>query len=105
MANTRSAKKRIRSQARKHIRNRTVRSAVRTAVVRARKDLGASGTDAGSLPEAISLMDRAAAKGILHPNNAARRKARLMRQLSRQRVSTPAATPPPKRSRATPAKS
>ncbi len=101
MANTRSAKKRIRSQARKHIRNRTVRSAVKTAVARARKDLASGGPDAGSLPEAVSLMDRAAAKGILHPNNAARRKARLMRLLSRQKVSAGTATTPPKSGRGT----
>jgi small subunit ribosomal protein S20 len=102
VANTRSAKKRIRSQARKHIRNRTVRSAVKTAVARSRKDLAAGGTEVGSLPETISLMDRAAAKGILHPNNAARRKARLMRLLSRQRAGAAVAAPAPKRSRGTP---
>jgi len=32
--------------------------------------------------QAISTLDRAAVKGILHPNNAARRKSRLMRQLN-----------------------
>lgn len=33
---------------------------------------------AGAVTEAISLLDRAAAKGVIHPNNAARRKSRLM---------------------------
>lgn len=41
--------------------------------------------------EAVRALDRAAAKGILHPNNAARRKARLARQMGRLAVTAPAA--------------
>ncbi len=80
MANSRSARKRIRANERKHIRNRTVRSAVRTRITKARRAL--LGTEAGNTPElvlaAVRELDRAAEKGILHRNNADRRKSRLM---------------------------
>jgi len=70
----------VRSQARKQVGNRTARSAAKTAVARARRDVlgGAAEADA-HVTEAVSILDRAGAKGILHPRNAARRKARLMR--------------------------
>jgi small subunit ribosomal protein S20 len=80
VANSRSARKRIRANERKHIRNRAVRSAVRTRITRARRAL--LGTEAGNTPElvlaAVRELDRAAEKGILHRNNADRRKSRLM---------------------------
>lgn len=81
MANSRSARKRIRASQRKHDRNRGVRSAVRTKVTKARRAL--LGIDeqidsAAQLTVAISALDRAAEKGIIHANNAARRKSRLM---------------------------
>jgi small subunit ribosomal protein S20 len=81
VANSRSARKRIRSNERKHIRNRAVRSAVRTSITKARRAL------LGTLPTvdsaeqvlaAVRALDRAAEKGILHRNNADRRKSRLM---------------------------
>jgi small subunit ribosomal protein S20 len=82
VANTRSARKRIRSNERKRLRNRAVRSSVRTRVAKARRLL--LGTDVGPNPEedlriAIRALDRAAEKGILHKNNARRRKSRLAR--------------------------
>lgn len=81
MANSRSARKRIRSNERKHIRNRGVRSAVRTRITKARRAL--LGTEAAAnTPElvlaAVRELDRAAEKGILHRNNVNRRKSRLM---------------------------
>ena len=80
MANSRSARKRIRANERKHVRNRTVRSAVRTRITKARRAL--LGADEANTPElvlaAVRELDRAAEKGILHRNNADRRKSRLM---------------------------
>ena len=80
MANSRSARKRIRANERKHVRNRTVRSAVRTRITKARRAL--LGTEVESSQElvlaAVRELDRAAEKGILHANNANRRKSRLM---------------------------
>lgn len=81
MANSRSARKRIRASERKHERNRAVRSAVRTKVAKARRALlgGDDRLEATTqLTVAITALDRAAEKGILHANNAARRKSRLM---------------------------
>jgi small subunit ribosomal protein S20 len=81
MANTSSARKRIRSAARKHERNRRVRSSVRTAVARARRVIeGAEeGTAVELLKLATSALDKASEHGILHPRNVSRRKSRLMR--------------------------
>lgn len=86
MANTRSARKRIRANERKHVRNRTVRSAVRTKVTKARRVLlnPAEGADAAEdLRAAIQSLDRAAEKGVIHRNNARRRKSRLASMAAR----------------------
>jgi small subunit ribosomal protein S20 len=82
LANTKSAIKRIRSNARKRLRNRIVMSRTRTAVRAARESLTTGEPTDASIREAISQLDRAAAKGIIHPNNAARRKSRLMKRLN-----------------------
>jgi small subunit ribosomal protein S20 len=85
MANSRSARKRIRSSERKHLRNRAVKSAVRTKVIKARhallEDGGATGD--AELHAAIRALDRAAEKGVLHRNNARRRKSRLASMAAR----------------------
>jgi small subunit ribosomal protein S20 len=81
VANSRSARKRIRSNERKHIRNRAVRSAVRTSITKARRALLGTQPALESQEQvlaAVRALDRAAEKGILHRNNAARRKSRLM---------------------------
>ena len=79
---TASAKKQARAGAKRAVRNRAARSEVKTMVVKARRSLtdGSGGVDA---LEAIRSLDRAAAKGVLHPNNAARRKARLAKRLAK----------------------
>jgi small subunit ribosomal protein S20 len=70
---------------RRSIRNRGVKSEVKTRVVKARRSFSESPvaeSDRAALAiDAIRSLDRAASKGILHRNNAARRKGRLMRQL------------------------
>ncbi len=84
MANTQSAQKRIRSNARKAVKNKIRKSRVRTAVKDARENLSA--TDAAAARKAtvaaISELDRAASKGVIHKNNASRRKGRLMKKLA-----------------------
>jgi small subunit ribosomal protein S20 len=85
VANSRSARKRIRSSERKRIRNRDARSAVRTRVARVRRSL-VSGQIEGiqeELTAAVRALDKAAEKGILHRNNAARRKSRIMSMAAR----------------------
>ncbi len=91
---TASAKKQARSGVRRALRNRAVRSEVKTKVVKARRTL-VGGPVAESeryaiALEAIQSLDRAASKGVLHRNNAARRKSRLARQLSKLAVSAAA---------------
>jgi small subunit ribosomal protein S20 len=80
LANTASALKRIRSNNRKRIRNKIVRTRTRTAIRVARESTPEEAR-AATLA-AISALDRAAQKGVIHPNNAARRKSRLMKHLS-----------------------
>lgn len=84
MANHKSALKRIRSSERKRLRNRTVRSTTRTIVKRARTTLqeGDADTARQAIQEAIRTLDKAVSKGVIHRNNAARRKSRLMKQLA-----------------------
>jgi len=81
LANTSSARKRIRSAARKHERNRRVRSSVRTAVAKARRVI--EGAEEGSTEALVKLatsaLDKASEHGVLHPRNVSRRKSRLMR--------------------------
>ncbi len=84
MANHKSALKRIRSSERKRIRNRFFISRARTEVKNARARIAEKDVDAARAAtlEAIRTLDKAANKGILHPNNAARRKSRLMKRLA-----------------------
>jgi small subunit ribosomal protein S20 len=84
LANTKSAIKRLRSAERRRLRNRVHRGRARTAVKNARRLM-----DEGHLEEAreavhvaVSVLDSAAQKGVIHKNNAARRKSRLMRRLN-----------------------
>jgi small subunit ribosomal protein S20 len=77
-----SAKKRHRQSLRRGARNQPVRTAARSAVRRARELIAAGSDEAQeAVRQATSVLDRAARKGILHPNNASRRKSRLMRRL------------------------
>lgn len=84
MANTDSAKKRIRSNGRKAVKNKVRTSRVRSAVKGAREGLAGTDTAAArkAALEAMSELDRAAAKGVIHKNNASRRKGRLMKKLA-----------------------
>ncbi len=84
LANTASAKKRIRSSERRRIRNRLVRSAGRTYVKKARTLIAAGNLEEASeaVRTAVSKLDKAATKGVIHPRNAARRKSRLMSALA-----------------------
>ena len=84
MANTKSAQKRIRQNEKRRVHNRVFRGSARTFVKKARLAIENGDVDAArtATMEAISALDKAAQKGILHNNNAARRKGRLMKQLA-----------------------
>ena len=75
MANTKSAAKRARQTERRLLRNRSVLTCIRTLSKRA-SDAGAKAVDIAAL---VSAIDKAAKRGIIHPNAANRRKARLAR--------------------------
>ena len=80
MAHSTSPEKRHRQSLKRRERNRSVRSAARTSITKARSLMGAGATpDAeAAVRQAVSVLDKAQEKGIIHANNAARRKSRLM---------------------------
>lgn len=81
MANTPSAIKRVRQEKKRRLRNRMVKSRMRTAIRVASEALVSSQTEgAEAVQVALSQIDKAAQKGIIHPNQAARRKSRLMKR-------------------------
>ncbi len=82
MANIASSKKDARRSAVRAVANKSARSAVKTRVTRARKAIAEGAEDLSVVVvTALSSLDRAASKGILHRNNAARRKSRLVKRL------------------------
>lgn len=82
MANTKSALKEIRKTARRRIRSRIVRTSTRTHVKRAVQAAESGAEDSADLlRQALSALDKAAAKGIIHKNAAARRKSRLVKRI------------------------
>jgi small subunit ribosomal protein S20 len=83
MANTKSAMKRMRQNERRRLRNRALRSKVRTALKTARTSITEKvPTAPASALDAIRVLDKAVTKRVLHPNTAARKKSRLARQLA-----------------------
>jgi len=81
LANTKSAIKNIRKNRRRRLRNQVFRSRAQTAVKKARRLIQGGQMEEASkaVRVAYSVLDKAAQKGIIHKNNAARRKARLAR--------------------------
>ncbi len=86
MANIKSQIKRNLQNERRRQRNKSVRSALRTYRRRVLEALDAGDNDAAAeaLQRAGRAYDRAASKGVIHPNNAANHKSRLARALNRQ---------------------
>lgn len=79
-----SAAKRVRITERRTLRNRQVKSAMRTAIRKYLQTLETGSREEAqlSLRNAISQIDRAASKGVIHKNQAARRKSRLSKRLA-----------------------
>ena len=84
MANLKSAIKRIRQNKKRRLRNRVYRGEARTYIRNARVSLDEENLDEAreSAFLAVKALDKAAEKGVIHKNNAARRKSRLMKQLA-----------------------
>ena len=79
MANIKSQKKRIGTNAAAAERNKAVRSELKTRVKNATRAIGSDAGD-DTMKLAIKKLDKAATKGVIHANAAARRKSRLMRK-------------------------
>ena len=84
MANIKSQLKRNRQNEKRRIQNRIYRGSTRRAIVKARQALTSDDMDTARTltVEAVSQLDHAAEKGVLHKNNASRRKGRLMKALA-----------------------
>lgn len=83
MANIKSQIKRNRQNQKRRAHNRVFRGSARTYVKKARLAIESGDLDTAraATMQAISALDKAAEKGVLHKNNASRRKGRLMKQL------------------------
>ena len=117
MSKTSSAEKATRTAERKKLHNKAIRSATKTHITRVEKLVQSNDAEAAKkeVVVAISALDRAAKRKVIHPNTAARRKSRLMKKVNkaalastvtekprtrktataRRRTAGPSAAPPP----------
>ena len=81
MANHKSAKKRIRQNEKRRIRNRYWRTSMRTSIKKVRAAVGTGNLDEArtNLQKAVRLIGKVRSKGIIHRNQASRRISRLTR--------------------------
>ena len=88
MPNTRSARKQVRVTQRRQLRNKSIKSLCKTNITKAEGLIFSGELESAqeAAVAAISSLDRAAEKGVIHPNNAARRKSRLMKKLNEART-------------------
>jgi small subunit ribosomal protein S20 len=82
MPNNAAAQKRMRQEQKRRLHNRSVKSLVKTQITKARQAVAVDEDAEEAVRAAVSELDRAAKKGVIHRNNAARRKSRLMKQLN-----------------------
>lgn len=84
MPNIASSIRQLRTDARRTKRNKAVRTGCKSGVTKAEKLITAGKADEAkaAVVDALSKLDKAAVKGVIHPNNAARRKARLAKKLN-----------------------
>jgi small subunit ribosomal protein S20 len=89
---SKSAEKAARAAERKQLRNKSVRSATKTHLARAERLISSNELEPAqqAVLAATSALDRAAKKGVIHPNTAARRKSRLMKKFNQAKLSSPA---------------
>ncbi len=92
---TKSAEKHMRATERRRLRNKSTRSLCKTNISKAEKLIFSEELEPAQkvVVVAISSLDKAAEKRIIHPNNAARRKSRLMKKLNEAKASTSSKKP------------
>lgn len=91
MGHTRSVRKRARATLRINSRNRSIRSRCKTYVAKAEKAISDNDFSLAeeAVKQAISILDKTAKKGGIHPNNTARRKSNLVKKLNAARATSP----------------
>jgi small subunit ribosomal protein S20 len=85
VANNKSAKKRVKQSEVRRMRNRAVKSAVRTEIKRFEKAVLANDKDAAkvSMDASFKLLDGAGSKGVMHKNTTSRKKSRMYKAYSK----------------------
>lgn len=84
MANIKSAKKRILVNKTKAARNKSANTALKTAIKKANTAIEANAADKeAAVADAVKVIDKAVAKGLIHKNNAARKKSALVAKLNK----------------------
>ena len=70
--------------AKRELRNKSVRKLIKTSSAKAQEAISSGQMEAAgeAVVTAVSVLDKAAKKGVIHPNKAARRKSRLMKKLN-----------------------
>ena len=93
---SKSTQKQVRVAERRRLRNKSTRSLLKTNITKAERLIFSGELESvqKAVVAAISSLDKAAEKGIIHPNNAARRKSRLMKKLSEALASSSVKTRP-----------
>ncbi|MBA7479272.1 30S ribosomal protein S20 [subsurface metagenome] len=96
MPTSKSAQKQERASERRQLHNKSVHSQCKTNIIKAEKLIFSGQLDSAqkAVRVVISSLDKAAEKGIIHPNNAARRKSRLIKKLNNALASSSAETKP-----------
>jgi small subunit ribosomal protein S20 len=91
---SKSAQKQVRVSERKRLQNKSITSQCKTNITRAERLIFSGELEAASQAVAVAIasLDRAAEKGVIHPNNAARRKSRLMNKLNQAQAAASAKT-------------
>ena len=84
MTNIKSAQKQVRVSERKRMRNKSVTTLCKTNIAKAERLIFSGELEPAktAVAAAIKSLDKASEKGIIHANNAARRKSRLMKKLN-----------------------
>jgi small subunit ribosomal protein S20 len=92
LPHSKSAQKQVRVSEKRQLRNKSVRSLCKTDITKAESLIFSGELEAAkqAVAEAIISLDKAAEKGVIHPNNAARRKSRLMKKLNEAQSLPPA---------------
>ncbi len=84
LPNIKSAIKRVKVSEKKNLRNRMIKSAMRTSIKKFENAIAAGTCDAATLSATQGAVDKAASKGVIHKNAANRKKARLAKRLAKQ---------------------